>query len=325
MVLYLIMAKSEKRALTLVLTGKSGAGKSTLMDILVRGKATQRRSAAPVTDRFVAEEFTKNEVDIRIIDTPGLMGEKEDSKELKMCSVFTEGKADLLVYCLSVAAGHKFHDNNPEIIKSLAEGYETQIWNHCILVLTMSNNAIRTFERRYPNQAAEEYKKFLKEHSTRFEKQLRSLEIEKCVKTVFELDEAFKDDITNTIIAVPAGKTPHNQVLPGLEYSLPDYCEKNWISVLIDMMRAKCTAESAPLLLQYQYGEGKYATPGAIAGGIVGGLLLPVFGAIPGAAIGYKAGLAIGKQKTAEEKEHIQQELTKRQSKETTIKVTKQE
>ena len=305
------MATEEEKTLTMVLTGKSGAGKSSLLDIFTKGKAIQKHSAGPVTDKFIDKEVKENGVTIKFIDTPGLMGKKTDSKELKMCSTYTKAEADLLVYCLSVAAGQKFRDTNPEIMQSLAEGFEKSIWEHCVLVLTMSNNAMHSFNEHYPANAETEYKKFLKKFTERFEKQLCSLGVEKCVKTVFDLEET--DDITKMIIAIPAGKNSRSQILPGLEYWLPDYYEKNWISLLLELMRAKCTAESASLLLQYQYGEGRFATPGAIAGGIVGGVLLPVLGAAPGAVAGYKAGLAIGKRVTTKEKEYIKQELDKRQ------------
>ena len=174
----------------------------------------------------------------------------------------------------------------------------------------MSNSALRSFKGSPDPE--KEYKKFLKKFSTRFEEQLHHLGVEKSVKTVFELKET--DDINNMIIAVPAGKNARNQVLPGLEYWLPDYYdEKNWISLLIEIMRTKCTEECARWLLQYQYGEERFAKPGAIAGGIIGGVLLPVIGAAPGAVIGYFAGLEIGESKVLEEKERVKQDLAKRQ------------
>ena len=218
------MATPKTRPPTIVLTGKSGAGKSSLMQILMEGKATQKHSAEPVTDKFIAEEFTKNGVTIRIIDTPGLMGTKEDSKELKMCSVYTEGKADLLLYCIPVGAGHKFHEANPEIMLSLTEGFGKKIWDHCVLVLTMSNLALNEYTEDYPcdqTTAEKEYAKFLKEFSDKFEKQLHDLGIDKHVKTVFEIEKN-----ENAIIAIPAGKNPHSKVLANLKYSLPDYCEE---------------------------------------------------------------------------------------------------
>ena len=177
------------------------------------------------------------------------MGRRKDLETLKMCSGYTEGKADLLIYCLPVSSGSKFHDCDPAIMRSLTEAFGK---DHCVLVLTMSNHALLSYEKDYNNQetAAEEYKKYLKDFTTQFEQELCGLQVEKRVKTIFELK--ITDDITTIIISVPAGKTPHNEVLPGLEYSLPDYCEKNWVSLLIEIIRRKCTEESTPLLLELE-------------------------------------------------------------------------
>ena len=173
----------------------------------MEGKTTRKRPAVSVTDRFINEGFRKNGVTIRVVDIPGLMAKKHDLYELKMCSAHTKGKADLLLYFLPVGAGHKFRDYDSEIMKSFTEVFGKRIWDHCVLVLTMSNMAILIFED-YDDQetAAQEYKKYLQGICTRFEEQLHDLGVEKCVKTVFELKKP--DNIANTIIAVQLD-TPH--------------------------------------------------------------------------------------------------------------------
>ena len=217
------------------------------MDILNGEKATQHSP----TEQLTTKKFTRNEATIHITDTPGLTGTNKDSEKLRKCSEYTESKADLLLYCLPVGPGHKFHDTNPEIMKSLTESFGKGIWDHCVLVLTMSNRALLRFKEVYKNRetAAKEYKKSLKEYSATFAKHLHNLKAEKHVKTVFELKTT--DNITNLIIAVPAGYDESSRVLPGLEYSLFDHCEKNWISILIEIMRNKCSRHALPIL-QYQ-------------------------------------------------------------------------
>ena len=248
---------------------------------------------------FTDEEFTKNGVTIHVIGTQGLTGKKEDSKVLHMCSAYTEGNADLLLYCIPVSPGHKFHEANHEIMKSLTKAFKQGVWDHCVLVLTMSNHALSSFEEDYPEQdkkVAEEYKEFLKGFSTRFEEKLRDLGVDKHVRTVFELKET--DDIAKTIIAIPAGRNAHSRVLPGLEYLLPDhYQEKNWISVLIEIIRTKCTAKSAPLILEYHFGREKYVFNGAMIGMVIGGIIFPVLGAVPGMQVGAVAGCLIDEKK----------------------------
>ena len=318
--------------ITIILTGKSGAGKSTMKDTLLGNHATQKPSPDPVTKKFVDKIFTKNDINIRIIDTPGLEGKKEDEKELKMCSAFTEGKADLLVYCLTVGAGHRFHEANPEIIKYIAEGFKKQIWDHCILVLTMSNGAYSEFAEDYPDdpeRAAEEYRNLLKEFADMFQEKLQKLQVYKLVKTIFELETIERD--ASIIIAVPAGKKADKRVLPGLRCRLPPHCDDlTWTSVLIEVMRVTCPSELAPSILQYQYGVlkpvacaaigaagglGGAITVGGAIGGAVGGIAGPI-GAGVGLLGGVVVGAVVGKILINKEKEDIKKEVEERQNQE---------
>ena len=305
-----------------------------MKDTLLGNGAFQKPSPDPVTKKFIDKTFKKNGIKFRIIDTPGLEGKKEDEKELKMCSAFTKGKADLLVYCLPVGAGHRFPNANPEIIKYIAEGFKKQIWDHCILVLTMSNEAYSEFaEDDYPDdpeRAAEEYRKLLKEYADMFQKKLQTLQVHKRVTTIFELETIEHD--TNTIIAVPAGETKDCNVLPGLRCRLPDHCDDlTWISVMIEVMRVTCPSELAPAILQYQYGTAKAiaaaeikgtskslgaAGIGGAIGGAIGGIAGPL-GAGAGAGIGIltgvAVGVAIGKHQIRKEKQRIIKEVKERQ------------
>ena len=244
------------RPVTVILIGKSGAGKSTMKDTLLGNHAIQKPSPDQVTKKLIDKTFTKNGIDIHIIDTPGLRGTKEDENELKMCSAYTDGKADLLIYCLPVGAGHKFHEANPEIMKYITEGFKEQIWEHCVLVLTMSNLAYSNFSDDYPNEpekAEEEYKKLLKEFADKFQHTLQELQVHQHVKSIFELETIERNN--NTIIAVPAGKKTNHRVLPGLKCKLPAHCvDPTWTSIMIEVMRATCPSELAPSILQYQHG-----------------------------------------------------------------------
>ena len=277
--------ENEKPPLTIILTGKSGAGKSTLRDILFKTGAVQKPSPVSVTNKFVDDEFTKNGIKIRLIDTPGLKGNIEDQKELKMCSAYTKGKADLLVYCIPVGAGHKFHDNNPLIMLYLTEGFGKQIWEHCILVFTMSNLAMRDFNDDHPEdpeKAAEEYRELLKEYADLFQKQLKALGVRRKVKTILELEET--EDIADTIVAVPAGKREGDKVLPGLKRKLSDRCDGTWVSVMAESMQASTTPGNAEQILSYQYGSNTGLAIAALLGtGATGALGGAYMGAAAGA------------------------------------------
>ena len=319
-----------KKTMTILLSGKNGAGKSTLMNTLLGNGAIQKPSPDPTTDRFIEDYFSKNGVEIRIIDTPGLMGKEKDKKELKMLSEYTRGSIDLLVYCVPVGASHRFHECNPEIMKHLTEGFGMQIWEHCILVFTMSDEAYSSHLEDYSEeQAIKEYQDFLHRYANKFQDSLRVLGVQQQVKTVFKLNW---EAASNTIIAVPAGKTPHNDVLPGLPYQLPDYCEdKNWISLMIEAFCAKCPQECASLLLEYKYGRGIEKAGQAIGG--LGGFLaiigiavwklkagekvnVDIGGTLKTAQeLGGRAGGKINDYKTDREKAKVRKELNERQGK----------
>ena len=336
------MAACEiKREFTIVLVGKSGSGKSVLMDALDGDKA----SADPVTltdsdtETFSKKIFTHNGYDFRIIDTPGLTGKEDiDTTELKMCSAYTNGKINLFIYCLPVGAGHKFDDINPKIMKHLTDGFGKQIWDHCILVFTMSNLTMSDYKEEYPDepeQATEEYKQLLTGFADSFQKQLLKLGVKKQLKTIFDVHDIANINNTDTIIAVPSGKNSHSHVFPDmnllsqglseLEYTSqqkPEIQEctpsdPNWTSIIADTIQEKCTTKSAPsMIMEYNYGNRWLVVIGAITGAVIGNVLIPCICSGLGAAVGVLAGLVVQKKKTVQEKEHVQQKLDKRQNKE---------
>ena len=112
--------------MTIILAGKSGAGKSTLMGSLLEDlKICTRMSPKSVTEDFIKKHITtKHGVKISIIDTPGLNEQKKLKRMLlKNLSKFTEGKADLLLYCMLVAPGARFDDANPMIMEYLQNAF----------------------------------------------------------------------------------------------------------------------------------------------------------------------------------------------------------
>ena len=285
-------SKRPKRPLTIILTGKSGAGKSTLKDRLLGHGASQEPSPGSVTKEYVDRVFKKNGIDIRIIDTLGLRGKKEDEKALKKCSAYTDGKIDLLIY--SVTPALKFEEANPEIMTYIAQGFKKQIWEHCVLVLTMSNQAFADFKEIHPDEkkAAKRYIKFLKNYSDMFQEKLQELQVRQQVKTIFELKKLERD--TNTTIAVPAARAKESNVLPGLKCELPSTCEdKTWISVMIEVMAVKCPLGLAPSILEYQYGLKKIVAGAALGGAALGAAGGGGAGALVG-AIGGPLGIGVG-------------------------------
>lgn len=132
----------------IVLAGKSGAGKTTLIRTLFDMKDDTEEDSAKVvsaghlTTEYSKTTFTRHGVTIEVTDTIGLVEEKDQRKqELIKLAEFTGGRADILVYCLSVDPAVKFRYSNPGIMQSLQETFGKSIWRQCIVALTFSNNA----------------------------------------------------------------------------------------------------------------------------------------------------------------------------------------
>ena len=91
----------------LVLAGKTGVGKSTLLNNFLglskEKKAESKRSGKSVTTKVNEYKKVINGIAVKIIDTPGLeaadLTEMESKETIAMLSAFTDGKADLLLYC----------------------------------------------------------------------------------------------------------------------------------------------------------------------------------------------------------------------------------
>ena len=135
----------RKRPLVLVTVGKPGAGKSTLINnfLRLRGKKVAKYKASPdyVTKTIDYYEQVVHGVTVRIIDTPGLeakhRSKKEEWDELATLSVLTDGKADIMLYCMKLT--DKADDSDERIVKKLTKAFGTEIWSHTVLVLTFGD------------------------------------------------------------------------------------------------------------------------------------------------------------------------------------------
>ena len=221
----------------------------------------------------------------RIIDTPGLGGkDKEIKKNLKEISRFTEGRVDLLVFCVPVGPGSKFEDTNPEIMKCLTDVFGKKLWQHCILVFTFSNLAWDYIKEN--ENAVEEYKAHINAFADKFKKVLQALDVQDQVTTIFKQLELNPD----TIVAIPAGLKSEDP-LPGIS--------SNWEDEVFDQMQNRCDPKHKPQLLEYiNWARAKKVLKGGVAGGAGGGILGgAAAGAVAGGvlgAVGGPAGLIAG-------------------------------
>ena len=219
---------ATKNEITIVLAGKSGAGKSTLVKKLFGFQLDTKMSASSkskdhskLTHKMTA--ITTDGVTVNIIDTVGY-NRKERRKRLKELSKLSNGKADLVLYCLPISPSSRFDDSNPDIMASLQDAFGRSVWKHCMVVLTFSNLAWSHISMDHQDQdtAIAEYKELIDEYVTRFKQQLDILDVEGVnVKSVFDIIDSNerKREKEWQIVFVPAGFTPDDQVLAGLKYT----------------------------------------------------------------------------------------------------------
>ena len=306
---------TAKKDVNIVFVGKSGAGKSVLKNNILEIEEDLQIGAGHITDDYSIEKVEKHGVTITITDTVGLEGGKEQCKRSlqKMSSYVNEhGTVDLLVYCLPVDPSSKFNDAQPVIMESLQEAFGEDIWKKCIIVFTFSNLVLDRIRKKkgVSSEATALYEDHIKDYASKFEDQLvKRLKVKKIqVKTVFDLPlEAPPADLT-TIMAIPAGDDPEDQVLPGIQSTEATEATnqtgilkiRTWSGVFFFVMLHTFNNElKKTSLLQYRYGLSKVEI-GAIVGSIVGAI-----GFVPGMAVGAAAGAGVGAFIEALEKKKI--------------------
>lgn len=215
----------------IVFAGKSGAGKSTLIKTLLEQEKDNELSAKPNTECAEHLSFEKNDVTINIIDTLDVQKEFH-----------------LLVYCMSVAPGTRFHDANPTIMQKLKEMYSNSIWKHCIIVLTFSNVARdRSIKYRTEDEGITFYKQYIEDYTKCFEEELKKLQVKNTTaNTIFNPDHP---PVLNAITAIPAGDEPEDSVLPGVELHKHS---RGWVDEIFLNMIKKC--KYGEKLALYRYG-----------------------------------------------------------------------
>ena len=161
----------RKRPLVLVTAGIPGAGKSTLVNNLLGLKgeeaAKTKSGRKSVTRSISSYEGEIHElVSLRMIDMPGLKAKdlsgKEEEEELVKLSDLTDGKADLLLYCMKMT--DKSDERDERIVMTLTKTFGKEIWRHTILVLTFGDVVLKQDkkDRSLVEEFTEDFEKALK-------------------------------------------------------------------------------------------------------------------------------------------------------------------
>ena len=321
------MVSAKNKEIHLVLAGKSGAGKSTLARIVFEIDASKPSELTPDHDTTECKTSRKTMHGITILctDTVGLEERKGKNKELRSLSRHLKGnKVHLLVYCISVNPASKFRDTNPSIMKSLHYTFGSKIWNHCILVLTFSNDARKWHDENIEeNERASKYEDYIMKYAEKFREELQKLKVRKVsVKAIFDLQSEpmqaspIPDETTTTqvddekkalttddqpepktdstqIVAIPAGNKPNDLTLSRfkprnciieVDGQRKEFFVRDWRDVIFIEIIRKCNDEVKKSLLRYRYGHEVHK---ALTQGATSGTLV-------GAGVGAAAGTALG-------------------------------
>ena len=281
-----MMNKTGKRKATIMVAGRPRNGKSTALNNIFGLKLIARASAKSVTQVVNVNEVTKTfedekdgekvkeEVTLRVIDTPGL-GATDITKEtiIKDMQKVVSGEDYTLMYCLSVAPNTILLETDKVIVQNLHDTLGKEVWNKCVLLLTFSDYARDEFD-----DSKEDYIKYIQSHAHEFQVLLKSIGADlPSVKTVFECQFqkcVDKENIPDGIIAIPVNKKPKKseEILPGILEK-----DQDWTDIAFVELMKKTGEENRKPFLYFRYYIIKGATIGAVAG--------PV-GAAVGAGIG---------------------------------------
>ena len=292
----------------IVFAGKSGAGKTSLCKTLLGLEKDIPLTPRPDTEVAEPHETMKNGIKITIIDTPGFV-----NKEVK----YAQNKFDVLVYCIPVDPSCKFKDANPDIMRRLQDIYGKDIWKHCVVAFTFSNVALERSKKKGHN-SIEQYKQYIEEYTKLFQEELRQLH----VANITAKGPHHQPD-QNIITAIPAGDTPEDPVLLGVE-------DLEWVDEIFLAMIAKCKCNEK--LAEYRYGKefakkvlinigagavGAGTVASATIAGTAAGASLGVVGGPVGIVVvsilGGLAGLAIGSGASVAAMKKFRKSLKKKQ------------
>ena len=179
--------------ISVVLVGEKGAGKTRLFHNFRHIAGSRKRQ--PTLEPNTSHTEISPGVNLQITDTVGLQIRSHDTnKTLRELYRHIKGKVDMFLYCIDIRRECmiSIHDT----MKSL-QVFGKNIWNHCIIVLTFSDNIYKGV------QNMDNFRTYINAQALKIQKELRKLNAHINVKPVHGFDPTRAD--SNTILAIPAG------------------------------------------------------------------------------------------------------------------------
>ena len=151
--------------------------------------------------------FTKNDVKITVLDTPGL-ADDTGNDERYLCQISDEVKTvDLFLFCTDMTS-KRFSNDDARTIRKLTEKFGASLWDHALVVLTFANEVHLNAKEKDQQQQFNLFQKRIKD----FQKKIQD----------FLLKEGAPQEAVSKLPFVPAGESADPR--------LPD--RDNWLTAL---------------------------------------------------------------------------------------------
>ena len=247
---------TNRKQITLVTAGRSSVGKSTLIGNMLRlkGAAAPKKRHGPSSTTAKVKIYTSNinGVEVRIIDTPGLAAmDVDEAKVIARLQEESGGKADMLLYCVSLLPDSIIDEQDEKIIKILNVAFGSDIWSHAILIFTFANMVIHSLEE------GKKFDDLVQDYATKFQFILQNEDESFSVISIFSCHRDQERRDPSTIIALPAGHNPNEELVKGMKWDE---------SIYIESLK-KCNRDAIPALLKVREPSPKIIRLGMQIGG----------------------------------------------------------
>ena len=142
----------------------------------LKGNHAPERRHRPSSTTTEVKTYTNtvNGVEVRIIDTPGLAAsDVNEARIIAKLQAESGGKADMLLYCISLLPNSKIDEQDANVIKTLKVAFGPDIWGHAILVLTFANMVMNDLDDHEADKT-QGLNDLVRDYATKFELILQS-------------------------------------------------------------------------------------------------------------------------------------------------------